>query len=233
MRHIRSLMADLGPNTKWTETVRDVQHIINTSAYARSGLTPFDVLFPSADPPQSLMTPQGLTAFRRSVEVSRAMQEAALGEGEEVTAQLEPDSYVLLERIGRVDKLQQKLRGPMLLVDPAEHPNTLTIRDLNMKKEMVVHAERLRKFLTQAPRHEVEAMAACEGEYYEVDSIVDHRVEIVRRHPVLKVRLHWRGYEAAEDTWQPFDSEIDELEALDTYQERMGVKDIFDEFRVW
>ncbi|KAG9390323.1 Chromo (CHRromatin Organization MOdifier) domain [Carpediemonas membranifera] len=215
VRHIRALKYDKGRSSTWLETIREVQYIVNSTAFARSGLTPFEVL--------------------RAVEATRRAQEKTIsrstGGKRDGVEDLEPGSYVLLERVDRVAKLQSKLRGPMELVRRAEHPNTYVVKDINTMIEMTVHADRLRKFVTKACRTELERLAASEEEYHEVGGIVDHKEERVGRKKVLKVRIHWRGYEDEEDTWQLFDDEIDQLEAIDRYQSEKNVTWLFDNSR--
>ena len=96
------------------------------------------------------------------------------------------------------------------------------LEDLVNFSTFEIHVSKLRLFKCDADilPAEVLAIRSMDNAEFIVDSIVDHRGNDMASY---EFRVRWLGYEEEEDTWLGY-NEVKALEALDRYEEMIGIK---------
>jgi len=81
--------------------------------------------------------------------------------------------------------------------------------------------QRQKSLVPERSRGNVEQPEATEEKQYEVQAIVDDKIESDGQH-LYKVR--WKGYPASEDTWQPEASLTQSQDPLNSYKQQRSRK---------
>ena len=124
-------------------------------------------------------------------------------------------------------KLHPTYRGPLLVVG-AERPDVVTCLDLVSQKRLVMHADRLRRFILPegTTDDELKALAAVDHDEYVVESVLEHRFRASKRLAShLELLIAWAGYDKSEATWEPY-SNLRDVAIVHRYVVDLGVKGI-------
>jgi hypothetical protein len=113
------------------------------------------------------------------------------------------NSYVLYRNVTRTSKFQHPWRGPYLVREIRPDGDYL-LEEILSGKAVRAHVQHLKAFLydlddSQAP---VFAAARNAGEWT-IGAIVAHRGTTTKR-TTLEFLVHWEGYPADYDTWEPW-----------------------------
>ena len=126
-------------------------------------------------------------------------------------------NYILLSYPSRPpSKLAGLYRGP-LIVHRKLHADIYEVMDLISNKMYQVHISRMHA-LNLPPnidRQEILRIAGIDHSELVVEAIIDHRGN-PRKKLEMEFRIRWKGYEPADDTWEPF-ATVKDLAALDEY----------------
>jgi hypothetical protein len=115
---------------------------------------------------------------------------------------------------GPPNKFLPYLRGPLKVVD--RQGDHYVIRSLITHREEHIHVKELRKFIHNGQEEELYTIALRDHQdRFFIDKILDHEGSLDRRRD-LKFKVHWKGYEAEEDSWVPY-SELRDTAALHEY----------------
>ncbi len=223
------------PQDQWSTLVPLAQYVLNSRTPRATGISPLTLITGRTDAqaidPEQLAAAMALldedVAEKHWLFLARTRNAAAealhrydtRSDGDRPQPWSNGD-YCLLRYPSRAPhKLAPCLRGPLLVVRAGASPNAWVLEDLLTGTHLTVHAERMIPVDTGGrSRDELVAMAAKDVADYVVESVVSHRIKKGphgRRIAELKVR--WQGYEPAEDSFIPFNSDNDRLEALDAY----------------
>lgn len=244
LRHLRAIVMDRRLADCWVDALPLVQRCINSTVHATTGVAPARMLFGDAidlnrrllrdDPAVDENQDEGgrithedyvqrlnnvqRAVVRASNEHQRRVIEERLRAGppeEAVTVYAAGDLVLATHASKPPNKLAPRWRGPFAVVERVG--SMYTCQDLRTLKHIRFHETRLKKYDAERTEFAV-AVAAVDNEEFEVEAIVDHRLLPGRgpRRRRLEFRVHWRGYEAEEDTWLPF-AEVRDLAALDVY----------------
>lgn len=246
MRALRALVLDDRVGADWSMALPLVQRIINSSKHRVTGFAPCELLYGGLVAPDRLLLDGALQddedvdlkelgrgTASKYVQALREIQSALLSIAKEAQQRavdrrlagnrdieptvFEQGDYVLCRYPARPpSKLVSYWRGPLRV----ESMSGSVVRcvDLCSGVELPLHVSRLKKFDANGmPEEELRELAARDRSEYIVEAIVEHRgpkTGFPRKN--LEFRVRWRGYEPAEDTWEPY-SHVKDLEALDAY----------------
>ncbi|KAG9396776.1 retrotransposable element Tf2 [Carpediemonas membranifera] len=216
-KHLKCLMTEC-KTRDWTKLIPHAQFILNSTKNSTTGMSPWTVLY---DQEQDSTLDElsddtvSLELFRRRIEVNRVVQQQ-LCDGESPSRdhiELQDTAVLVASNSGR----RSTLLGPMWCIGPDKSPNVYRVRNLTSGKTHSIHADRLRVFETSLTLDQLKQVAAERDDEYVVEEINEHKFE------GRKLLLHviWEGYLPEEATWEPFTLELDKLEALDRYLEKV------------
>jgi hypothetical protein len=125
--------------------------------------------------------------------------------------------YILLAYPNRPpNKLSSLYRGPMV-IEAKIRDDLYQVLDLVTNKVYDVHIDRLRKLRIPngISRQELLQLSAADVNEFEVEAILDHRGN-PRRKSSMEFLVRWKGYDSADDTWEPW-TNVKDLAAMDIY----------------
>ena len=203
VRHLRSLMFDIGTLDGWHEHIRSVQRILNSAPHSSLGTSPATLVYGKAvdllkgvvtELPKSeesiapttewlqdrLSSQEALHAkVKETLQKMDKIHMSTRSGGEEITQFAVGDHVLVATPTGGrftapVRKLKSKRRGPMEVV--SYNQSMYVVRDLNHRhKTKTVHVCRLIPFIFDATRVDPADVARVDNEEFEVEHIVKHK----------------------------------------------------------
>jgi transposase InsO family protein len=207
----------------WVDKLPTILFAYNNSIHSSTGFTPFYLMHGY----RPLTFPQFENHSRPSRTLSLQRYELDLESAHEnrTTTPATPyniGDYVLLARDGinwppfsvqSSQKLLARWLGPFRISQAdTTHDNYTLELPSSMRCHNVFHARVLKRYLSPSsdfPHRTADPppppVVTEDGEEFEVESILDHKILSSGR---IKYLIHWKGYDSAHDTWEPPISKI-------------------------
>jgi len=239
LKHLRTLMIDLGKFGQWSRLLPLVQRVVNLTPHVALGVSPAKLLFGihAPDSPnwdnwntnqyQALCSAeylQQLTKMQQSLlenaqrHQNMQLQQYFKSSTEDIVT-LQPGDYVLKTYPERPpSKLSPKYQGPFVVVDKMG-TNTYSIQHCFTGRTIQADISDLRQFyLNDWDTTPIETVASWDFAHqeYVVNKIVTHRFTKGRKLQGLRFLINWKDFSDEFDEWKPYE-EIKDLTCLDTY----------------
>jgi transposase InsO family protein len=241
---LRSLISEFQSNlSDWPQLIPLVQGVLNHSPSRRlAGMTPV-TLFTGLPPndPLNIIYDKRQQKFRIArlsdtelirmhEELSQALQDmhkAVMPVKQDLRNQrrksrndrlktqqvnFDEGDFVLVATVNPRDKLEARWKGPYRITKIV-NDLVFEVEDLLSKSKKEVHASRLRIYKDREIDVKVKEHLQFHNRMFEVYKILDQRTNEGRK----EVLVQWRGFEAAEATWEPLESIMEDVPQL--YQE--------------
>jgi transposase InsO family protein len=242
LRHLRNILYERTTRENWSLCLPLIQRIMNATVHSTIGVAPAQVITPGLDlnggllfPRQEIIPMPGQEylnrLFQLHAQIVRSVQkELHLREHQrptlqpsERTAHFPVGSYVVLARPRDTfpkEKHEAVYRGPYL-VDAYDGQNTYTIRNLITDKAQKVNVSRLRPFYFDNQSEDPKDVARRDYQEFVIDRILDHTGDSSRP-SALQFKVRWLGFDAEDDTWEPWHN-LRNSEALHLYLQANGL----------
>jgi putative transposase len=233
MKHLRALVYSRNIKEERSQVLPLVQRILNYTKDGSLGLPPAQLLFGDMLPINvsvvvesndvSVPVADYLKKLKeKQLELIAAIQQFLSENAEkcdresDLTVKLpeyDVGDYVLLSY---PSKLAGLYRGPMVIHNKVRK-DIYEVLDLISNKVSQVHLSRLHALVLppDATREDMLHLAGIDHDEFIVEAIVDHRGN-PKKKKNMEFLIRWKGYEPADDTWEPY-STVKDLAALDDY----------------
>ena len=238
---MKAILMAPGVKDKWSLGLPFATRIVNSAVDSSIGVSPNRLVFGRAtnemEPLRVIrssrkdetceyvsqleeMLDRVVTASARHLASEAAAREGRRRRRPKKGGELHEGEYVVVEYPARApSKLHATYRGPMLVVN-ASRPDILTCLDLVTQKQLVIHADRLRRFVVPVGTtvEELQQVAASDHDEYTVEAVLGHRFKSKGKKSVANLEIHvaWAGYELTEATWEPY-QQVKDVQLVDEY----------------
>ncbi|KAJ8657630.1 hypothetical protein O0I10_006696 [Lichtheimia ornata] len=226
-----------GATRDWDLYVKPTQLALNNKVASIHGSSPFALMFNRAmngfrnynneEIPQPLTEEELMdridhmsnTVFPAISERAQALQQLKKGkhDAKYKMVHFPPNSKVMVKDVSRSKKMDPRYEGPYTVV--RETPGgSYVLRDEQGLLAARNFAPSQLKMVSQDELVDVNELYEHEGQYYTIQSIVDHK-QLAPGNYMYRVR--WEGYSANDDTWEPPES-FNSTQPIAEYWNKLG-----------